>query len=130
LQEFGRRLGLAFQIRDDVLGIWGDVEETGKPIGDDLRGGKKSYPVIVGFERASEDERHVLLRLVGDERLDLDGVQRARALLERLGAREESERAALGHAEAAISSLRRPTLQPERKTELEQLARFAAQRSA
>jgi geranylgeranyl diphosphate synthase type I len=130
LQEFGRRLGLAFQIRDDVLGIWGDTEETGKPTGDDLRGGKKSYPVVVGFERASQNERQVLLGVVGDERLDLDSVHRARALLERLGAREESERAALEHADAAIAGLEPLTLEPARRMELEQLARFAAQRRA
>jgi geranylgeranyl diphosphate synthase type I len=130
LQEFGRRLGLAFQIRDDVLGIWGDAEETGKPTGDDLRGGKKSYPVVVGFERASPDERNALLNLVGDERLDLDSVHRACSLLERLGAREESERSALEHAEAAIAVLGPLPLAAERQAELELLARFAAQRHA
>ncbi len=128
LEQFGRRLGLAFQIRDDVLGVWGDSEETGKPTGDDLRGGKKSYPVVIGLERAAYDERQALLALVGDEGLDIEGVHRARTLLDRLDAREESERAALQHADAAIAALALLELVPEPRAELEQLARFAAQR--
>lgn len=126
--EFGRRLGLAFQIQDDVLGIWGDEEETGKPASDDLRAGKKSYPVVVALERASPEERDSLLSLLAQGELDDDAVQEARGLLARLAAREESERAALEHAEAAIASLAGCSLQPDRLVDLERLARFAAQR--
>jgi geranylgeranyl diphosphate synthase type I len=128
LHEFGRRMGLAFQIRDDVLGVWGDVKETGKPTGDDLRSGKKSYPVVVALERASPEEREALRTLLADSELDDDDVQRACSLLERLGAREESERAAHEHAEAAIASLDGVSLRPQQRRELERLARFAAQR--
>ena len=128
LHAFGRRLGLAFQIRDDLLGIWGDEQETGKPAGDDLRAGKKSYPVVVGLERASPEERTALLSLLARCERDDAAVQETRALLERLGARQETERAALEHAEAAIASLDGLSLEPERRRELEALARFAAQR--
>ncbi len=128
LYEFGRRLGLAFQIRDDVLGIWGDPKETGKPAGDDLRAGKKSYPVVAALERASADERKTLLALLADDDLDDAGVQRGKALLERLDAREESDRVALEHAEAAIECLSGLPLLPERLTELQHLARFAVER--
>ncbi len=130
LYEFGRRLGLAFQIRDDALGIWGDPKETGKPAGDDLRAGKKSYPVVAALERASPDECQTLLALLADDELDDAGVQRGCALLDRLGAREECDRAALIHAKAAIVSLAGLVLQPKRLQELEQLARFAAERRA
>ena len=128
LSEFGRHLGLAFQIRDDVLGIWGDIEDTGKPTGDDLRAGKKSYPVVVALERGSPQERDALLAFLADGELDDDGVQQACALLERLDARDEGGRAAQEHAEGAIASLAGLPLRPERRRELEQLARFAAQR--
>ena len=128
LYEFGRRLGLAFQIRDDVLGIWGDPKETGKPAGDDLRAGKKSYPVVAALERASANERETLQALLADDDLDDAGVQRGKALLERLDAREESDRVALEHADAAIECLAGLSLLAERLTELEQLARFAVER--
>ena len=128
LSEFGRRTGLAFQIRDDLLGVWGDVEKTGKPTGDDLRAGKQSYPVIVALERASSEQRGALQALLAGDALDDDGVQRAVALMEQLGAREESERAALEHAQAAIASLNGVSLRPQRRRELERLARLAAHR--
>lgn len=128
LHEFGLRLGLAFQIRDDALDVWGDPQETGKPIGDDLRAGKRSFPVVVALERASARERSAFQALLGQEGLDEDGLGRACALLERLGAREESERAAQEHAEAAIAGLAGLSLRPQHRRELERLARFAAQR--
>ncbi len=128
LHEFGRRLGLAFQIQDDVLGIWGLMEETGKPAGDDLRQGKKSYPVVFAIEHASAAERSTLLELLDEGEAREDAVGRAYELLERLGAREAGERAALEHAEAAIARLRDVKLDSQRRSELELLARFAAQR--
>lgn len=128
LYEFGRRTGLAFQIQDDVLGIWGDPEETGKPAGDDLRAGKRSYPVIVAFERASAEQRAALQSLLAQREPSDDDVERTCALLEELGARAESEKAAQEHAEAAVASLAALSLQREHRQELEQLARFAAQR--
>ena len=130
LEEFGRRLGLAFQIRDDALGVWGSADETGKPAGDDLRAGKRSYPIVAALEGASEDDRRVLEALLERAAHDEEAVAAARALLERLGAREESERAAHQHAEAAMASLDGLPLHPGRRQELEQIARFAAERSA
>jgi len=52
LAEFGRQLGLAFQMEDDILGIWGDPALTGKPAGDDLLCRKKSLPTLLGLERS------------------------------------------------------------------------------
>lgn len=49
LRQFGRRLGLAFQLVDDLLGIWGDTAVTGKPVGSDLRSRKKSLPVVAAL---------------------------------------------------------------------------------
>ncbi len=130
LGEFGRRLGLAFQVRDDLLGIWGADADTGKSAGDDLRAGKRSFPVVLALERASADERVELLSLLDAGGLSDTGLGRATALLERLGAHGAGERAAVEHAEAAVAALDGLDLQPERRDELEALARFAAQRSA
>ncbi|MBM3123213.1 MAG: polyprenyl synthetase family protein, partial [Chloroflexi bacterium] len=52
MTEFGRQLGLAFQMQDDILGIWGDPAVTGKPAGDDLLCRKKSLPTLLGLERS------------------------------------------------------------------------------
>jgi len=130
LYEFGCRLGLAFQIRDDVLGIWGDSTITGKPAGDDLRAGKNSYPVVAGFERASAEQRKLLEELLADDKPREADVERGCLLLEEVGAREESERMAVEQAERAVTYLGDLPLNEEFRRNLEQLARFAATRSA
>ncbi len=56
LRRFGREVGLGFQIRDDVLGIWGEAEELGKPVGGDLRRNKRSLPIVWGLAAAGESE--------------------------------------------------------------------------
>lgn len=67
-ERFGLALGLGFQIRDDLLGIWGDTAVTGKPTADDIRRRKKSLPIIMLHERASETDRAYLERCyAGDE---------------------------------------------------------------
>ncbi len=130
LSAFGRRLGFAFQIRDDVLGIWGDVAETGKSVDDDVRAGKRSYPVVLALASGSSEARATLQQLLArPERSDAD-VARVCSLLEEIGARDESERAAHDHAEAAVASLAGLSLRPRRRQELGRLARFAARRRA
>ena len=130
LSAFGRRLGFAFQIRDDVLGIWGDMKETGKSADDDLREGKRSYPVVLALASGSSEARAALQRLLARKKRSAADVARVRSLLEEIGARDESERAARDHAEAAVASLAGLSLRPRRRQELGRLARFAAQRRA
>lgn len=128
LREFGRRLGLAFQIQDDVLGIWGEMAVTGKPTGDDLRAGKRSYPIIYGLTQASSDDRRELELLLERGELTEDQIAHACLLLDKIGAREHSERTAREHAEAAISSLHDISLKPEHLEQLTNLALFSANR--
>jgi geranylgeranyl diphosphate synthase type I len=126
--EYGRKLGMAFQVRDDMLGIWGSEATTGKSAADDLRAGKQTYPIVHARTRASATERRALDRLLVRATKDLRAAREARAALERLGAREASERAARRHARSAIDSLPKRGIVPERARELEALALFAAER--
>ncbi len=83
-ERFGRDLGLAFQIRDDILGIWAAQEVTGKPTADDIRRRKQSLPLIALDERARPDDRAELRRLYAAEgRPDEAVVARVLALLDR-----------------------------------------------
>ena len=130
ISDFGRCTGLAFQIQDDVLGIWGDAGETGKPASDDLIAGKQSYPVVFGLAHCEGAQRDRLVELLAQETRDDNDVAAARMILDDLGVREESERKALEYSDAAIASLDKLGLQAKWRNELARIATFAAQRSA
>ena len=100
LREFGRHLGLTFQMRDDILGIWGDTEVTGKPAGADIARRKKSLPILYGLER-SEELKYLLVQ---DEVSESD-IQRATEILERVGSREYTEELAQIHHTKALDAL-------------------------
>jgi geranylgeranyl diphosphate synthase type I len=128
LRRFGRLLGLAFQIRDDVLGIWGEVAETGKPAGDDIRDRKKTFPIVFALERVAGADRRALHSLYRAEIMTDGDIERIAAILERSGALDESERAAAAYARDAISELGGLKLDPRCRAQLEGLAVFAARR--
>jgi geranylgeranyl diphosphate synthase type I len=87
LRRCGRLLGLAFQARDDFLGIWGVTALTGKAVGADIRRKKKSLPVVYAFQHASGEQRRRLQALYRLRELDDDAVTKVLAIMEDLGAR-------------------------------------------
>ena len=89
---YGLPLGEAFQLRDDVLGVFGDPAQTGKPAGDDLREGKRTYLVAAAFEAADARQRAALERHLGDPALDPAGVDRLREIITGTGALARTER--------------------------------------
>lgn len=94
---YGLPLGEAFQLRDDVLGVFGDPGETGKPAGDDLREGKRTVLIATAMDRATPAQAAQIRRHLGDPGLDATGVALLREVI--------SETGALAHAEALITSL-------------------------
>lgn len=88
---YGLPLGEAFQLRDDVLGVFGDPEQTGKPAGDDLREGKRTVLVAIAHERADEVQRGHLRTLLGDPGLDASGIATLRSIIEDTGALASTE---------------------------------------
>ncbi|WP_322409320.1 polyprenyl synthetase family protein [Microbacterium invictum] len=70
LAAFGHPLGMAFQLRDDVLGVFGDSAETGKPAGDDLREGKRTVLIAYAREAIGASARRIVDELIGDPDLD------------------------------------------------------------
>jgi geranylgeranyl diphosphate synthase type I len=124
----GIRLGMAFQIQDDVLGIWGDASETGKSAADDIRARKKSFPVVYGFDQLEGESLKELERVYGSPApsdRDVDGVV---ALLDSVNARGASTSSAEQWAAQAIDTLRPLELHPERRQEIEALASFFVHR--
>ena len=125
---FGEGLGQAFQIRDDYLGIWGDEETLGKATGNDIRRRKKSYPVVYALERASGGALGDLKRIYGREELEEDDVQRVLAILDEVGAREQSQRLTESAANRALEALAPVSLPEWARTESEELVNFLARR--
>ncbi|GAA1147210.1 polyprenyl synthetase family protein [Nesterenkonia lutea] len=85
-------VGEAFQLRDDLLGVFGDPETTGKPVGDDLREGKRTELIAYGLFRSSPRGSAELAQMLGDPELDQQQVDRAREILLEAGAVDEVER--------------------------------------
>lgn len=93
--DVGRLFGLAFQIQDDVAGIWGDARETGKPVDSDLGRRKKTYPVAWAIEHDPARAGTMLIEAYGKSGMTLDAatVDALRDALERSGARDAARRA-------------------------------------
>jgi len=108
--DYGVPMGEAFQLRDDLLGVFGDSRHTGKSNFDDLSGNKPTALVAVALARAQNGDREQLLRLLGSARLDDDDLRTAREILERVGARARIESMIRERAETAHHALERARL--------------------
>jgi geranylgeranyl diphosphate synthase type I len=95
--DFGEALGIGFQIRDDVLGIWGADAETGKTRGDDIRRRKQSLPILLLRARASEEDIARLDVLYSGDEINDDGLFEVFTMLDRYQIQDE----AAAHIEAA-----------------------------
>jgi geranylgeranyl diphosphate synthase type I len=128
LETFGSHLGLAFQLVDDLLGIWGSPEVTGKPVGADLRTRKKSLPVVAAL-RSGSREANALRALYGrHEAFDDEAVQRAADLVEGAGGRAWATREADRQLHLACAALQDVPLEGPAKDELVALAGFVTRR--
>ena len=101
---FGWSLGIAFQLNDDLLGIWGDEQATGKEPSD-LAKHKKTMPVIYALERAAESERLRLRAILAEGNPTLETIAEARAILDRCGAREYTRERARAERDEALHRL-------------------------
>jgi geranylgeranyl diphosphate synthase, type I len=112
---YGLPLGEAFQLRDDLLGVFGDPSQTGKPAGDDLREGKRTMLIAYAHEHASPAQESTLRRHLGDPRLDSHGVAALREVIVDTGAVGAVERlidSLVADAAAALDSA--PVAEPTR----------------
>ena len=123
LRGYGKELGLAFQIRDDILGIWGSEEKTGKKPRADIRRRKKTLPVIHALERSGE-----LRQLYQKKELQEEEVNLAVEILERCGSREFAQELAQEHCHQALARLAEFPLRKSPKKSLKELALFSAKR--
>jgi geranylgeranyl diphosphate synthase type I len=123
-REFGENLGMAFQIQDDVLGVWGDEQLTGKSAATDIRDRKKTLPVVYALKQ--ETDRAAAHRLAalysGVDALDGEAIQEVTGLLERVGARQYTEDMAREYYRKALDHLARSGPSNDAQMQLRALA--------
>ena len=126
---YGLPLGAAFQLRDDVLGVFGDPAETGKPAGDDLREGKRTVLVAVATERATTTQADQLRRFLGDPGLDDTGVASLRAIIVETGALAHAEDLIESMLAQSLAALDSAPIHDDAREQLRELAFAATRRS-
>jgi geranylgeranyl diphosphate synthase, type I len=130
LSAFGLPLGEAFQLRDDVLGVFGDSARTGKPAGDDLRENKRTVLVALAFEHATAVQEKVLKSHLGDSALDAAGVDEVREVLVDTGALAGVERMIGELLDRSLAALDDADLAEPGRTVLVALADAATNRTS
>ena len=129
LRRFGRELGLGFQIRDDVLGIWGEAEELGKPVGGDLRRNKRSLPIVHGLASSDESEREAIAKRLAEGLGSDEEAAEIAARLEDLGSRSFCEQMAGASLERALEALGDAAPEPRPAEDLRIVARYLVERT-
>ncbi|MEV7196416.1 polyprenyl synthetase family protein [Streptomyces sp. NPDC093510] len=130
LREFGRRLGVAFQCADDVMGIWGRAARSGKPVGADLAARKKSLPVVAALAGSCSAAERLRSLYRSPHPLDAQEVQLAGELVEKAGGRQAAEEEARRQMSAALRALShaRPTADAYRQ--LQEIASMMIRRDS
>ncbi len=127
LSSFGRNLGIAFQITDDLIGVMGDPKITKKPVGNDLREGKKSLPILMAIKLAKGNDKKIILKAFGNSKISRKDLTKAVNAIRSLGIEENVRSQALKYAEKAEKSL--GNYSGSAKTELISLLDFVVKRS-
>jgi len=128
LWTYGAELGLAFQLVDDVLGIWGDPKVTGKPVGSDLRARKKSLPVTWALAEGGVAGAELREWLAVANSDDDAAVAHATGLVDRAGARQWAQQQASDHLRLADAALDTAGVPAAVRAELVAVGRFVVER--
>lgn len=129
IHDFAIPLGIAFQIRDDILGVFGDAKTLGKPVGSDIREGKITLLVVTAREKAPACDVKILNELLGKKDLSQDDIAQFRAIITDCGARGHAEQYAEQLISDAHKSLDTVEFTPEIKKILTSLASYMTKRS-
>lgn len=123
-RECGRALGCLFQIRDDVLGVWGEEQETGKPVGADIRRKKNSFPVVYAMSKAAGEDRRMLKHIYGKPEIADDDVELVLDVMDRCQTRERAQSLTAEHRDVALEAASGARMSPQARRDLEELAEF------
>ncbi len=127
LREYARLSGTAFQIQDDILGLVGDQEKLGKPVGSDIREGKRTTIAIKAINSANEEQKQEIMKGFGNPNASEEDYRRTLEIFEELGAIEEARNSAMNMANEALQLLDKLPDTPQKKV-LVNFARYMIDR--
>ena len=127
LSAFGRNLGIAFQITDDLIGVLGDPKMTKKPVGNDLREGKKSLPIVLAITKSKGNDKKIILKTFGNTKATKRDIEKAVESIRALGIEKIVRKQALLYSDKAQKSLN--NYSGSAKKELLNLLNFVVKRS-
>jgi geranylgeranyl diphosphate synthase type I len=128
IKQFGDDLGIAFQIQDDILGVFGEVDETGKSNISDIQEGKVTLLSAAAFRDGSEYQKKQLKNLYGKTDLDKSNVEQVKQMFTDTGALDSAYNNALKYTQSAISKIDDLKIDQEYKSILKELADFLMER--
>jgi len=128
LYQFGKEIGLAYQIRDDILGIWGIEESTGKSVASDVSQRKKTLPVVYGLKNSKGEDRAKLLNRYSQKSIKGEDILEVVRILDQVGARDYAQNLAEQHYHQALAQLESAGLDISRQAPLREAARFLIKR--
>jgi geranylgeranyl diphosphate synthase type I len=128
LSSFGRNVGIAFQLIDDLIGIVGNPKVTGKAVGNDIREGKKTYPILLALNNADGENRNKILKVFNSKNASSVDLEEAVRTISVIGIDQHIRDAAKAHIDTAIKSIEKYE-DSHAKRALESSASFIVERS-
>lgn len=129
LTNFAIPLGIAYQIKDDIIGVFGDKKRTGKPVGTDIREGKATLLISKTLERADSDQKKIINSALGNEKIKIKEVSKVRSIIKETKSLEYSQDQVKKFSKSARANLKKIKVADERcRIFLEGLVDFMAKR--
>jgi len=129
LKIYAENVGLAFQIQDDLIGIFGDQEKTGKPIGSDLSQNKKTLLILKALESSSENQRKFIKNLLGKKSITLKEIEKIRKIIKETKSFDYSREKAQKLVQKAISAINKSNINESAKNNLIEIANYIINRA-
>ncbi|MBU4368504.1 polyprenyl synthetase family protein [Patescibacteria group bacterium] len=128
LSGFAVPLGIAYQVQDDILGVFGSSEKTGKPVGADIKEGKKTLLVVKALEFSNVRQRKEIISALGNPRINKKQIDNVRDIISKTGSLEYSKNLAEKLTARSLQSLEKSALSRESKEFFSQVADFIIKR--
>ncbi len=128
MEEYGENVGIAFQVFDDILGMFGDEKKLGKPADSDLKEGKRTLLILKAFERADDEQKQKIKNALGNRNLTPEQLEEVRNIIKETGALDYSKQLCLELVEKGKKALDKADLDPDSKDFLVGIADYMVNR--